>query len=88
MIQNLVEKIEYPCRSRVLDAVDFKTEVDQNDINDVIELTMTPRDRGCNDDETIEFNDIVLNVHGELFVPTSVGDAKEMYILLRAALHT
>ena len=63
--------------------VDYKTEVAESDITQVSALCQPPLERGCDVANREHLHNIVENVHGWMTVPSSMEQAKDLYILLR-----
>lgn len=69
-----------------LGKVDYKTDVDQLYINDVTAICLPTIDRGCSEEEKELFHNIARNIRPGRLVPSSLEEAKELYVSIRATL--
>ncbi|XP_067931711.1 uncharacterized protein [Watersipora subatra] len=66
--------------------VDHKTMVEQQDIDDVITLCMRPKQRGVDEADRKDLNNLVQDLNGQFIIPCSIEAAKDLYIQLRLLL--
>lgn len=60
--------------------------MDRTDIIEVLNLCNAPLERGCDPDDKAKFDEMTVSIHGDLFVPCGLNEAKQLYVALRSAL--
>lgn len=61
-------------------------DVNANDIAEVTKLCAPPKDRGCDNDDRDYLNTLVLNMYGQMVIPCSMEEARDLYIELKELL--